>query len=179
MGWYSTWSIFVITLNSFGISLTPISCETLDAAFDQILSLDMSELFKSTQLNGNNCYYSLVAAFRFMMLTLSYIIFVLRNLEIIYEKPEKGNHFHWGLSTSTKCRIISKVITHLTNTKQSLFPFTTLTNPIVTNKLKDCKHKLLPFWLRIFCNTSRNLICICHPRQKKKKICELISLPKS
>ena len=153
MGCYNAWSIFVITLNSFGISLTQKSCGTLDAAFDQILSLDMSELFlaqKSTQLNGNNFYYSLVAAFRFMMLTLSYIIFVLRNLEIIYEKSEKGNHFHWGLGTSTKCRIFSKVMTHLTNTKQSLFPFTTLTNPIVTN-LKDCKHKLLPFWLRIFC----------------------------
>ena len=63
----------------------------------------MSELFlaqKSTQLNGNNFYYSLVAAFRFMMLKLSHIIFVLRNLEIIYLSPKKEIIFigDWALA---------------------------------------------------------------------------------
>lgn len=55
------------------MSLTAISCETLNAALDQILLLDMSELFlaqKSSQVNGNNFYYRVVATFRFMMLTL-------------------------------------------------------------------------------------------------------------
>ena len=72
---------FYITLNNFGISLTAISCKTLNAVLDYIFSRDMSKLFlakKTFQLNGNTFYYSLVAAFRFIMLTLlgtSFLIF--------------------------------------------------------------------------------------------------------
>lgn len=52
---------FYIILNNFGISLT------VNAVLDHILSSNMSKLFlakKTSQLNG-----SLVAAFRFIMLT--------------------------------------------------------------------------------------------------------------